>query len=190
MMSNPPGIASVSANFPEEGMKVTKIMYALISKLPAIPIQDTILSSLSGNLPAEGLYMMPMADPNSPDFKTQQEKLEKKRHGNPWAMVFYHPNMEEFSAQSLVMGVVYAFIGALIVAFAIYTGKFPSFWSRFTVSMLCAVFTLVQGVLSNMNWWSFPWDFIQPQVPDLIIGWGLCSVWLGWYVKKADVSDG
>jgi hypothetical protein len=153
--------------------------------------QDTVLSSLSASLPAEGLYMMPMADPGSPDFKARQEHLEKTMIGNPWAMVFYHPKMEEFSARYLIMGILYAFIGALIAAFVIYTGKFTNFWSRFAVSMLFAVFTIVQGVLSNMNWWSFPWGFIKPQVMDLALGWGLCSLWLGWFVKRrtAPVQD-
>jgi hypothetical protein len=151
--------------------------------------QDTVLSNLSANLPAEGLYMMPMADPKSPDFKSRQQELEKTMIGNPWAMVFYHPKMEEFSARTLIMGIVYSFIGAFIAAFVIYMGKFPCYWSRFTVSMLFAVFTLVLGVLSNMNWWSFPWGFIKHQVLDLVIGWGLCSVWLAWFVKNKNVPD-
>lgn len=150
--------------------------------------QDTVLAALSANLPAEGHYMMPMADPKSPDFKAQQEQIEKRMIGNPWAMVFYHPKMEAFSAKALIMGIIYAFIGALIVAFVIYMGKFPCFWSRFTVSMLFAVFTLAQGILSNMNWWSFPWSFIEPQVLDLVLGWGLSSVWLAWFVKNPDIS--
>ena len=92
--------------------------------------QDTILSSLSANLPSEGLYMMPMADPQSPDFKSRQQELEKTMIGNPWAMVFYHPEMEEFSARTLIMGILYAFIGAFIAAFVIYMGKFPCFWMK------------------------------------------------------------
>jgi hypothetical protein len=55
--------------------------------------------------------------------------------------------------------------------------------------MSFAVFTLAQGVLSNMNWWSFPWGFIKPQVFDLVIGWGLCSAWLGWYVRSKAATD-
>ena len=149
--------------------------------------QDTILTSLSANLPAEGLYMMPMSDPQSPDFKSRQQVLEKKMVGNPWAMVFYHPKMAEFSASALIMGILYAFIAALLTASVLYFGKFPGFWSRFFVSMAFAVFTIAQGVLSNMNWWSFPWGFVKPQVLDLIIGWGLCSVWLSWFVKHPDV---
>ncbi len=148
------------------------------------PNQDTILRSLSGNLTSDGLYMMPMADPNSPDFKTRQEELEKKMPGNPWTMVFYHPKMEEFSMAYMMIGLLYAFIASLVAAMVLYFGNFPGFWSRFLVAMAFAVFTLVQAVLGNMNWWSFPWCFVKHQVLDLLIGWALCSVWLGWYVKK------
>ena len=145
--------------------------------------QDTILACLSQNLPQEGLYMMPMADQTRPDFKDRQAELEKTMVGNPWAMVFYHPKMAAFSVSTLLLGVLYAFVAAFIAAFVMYMGKFPCFWSRFTVSMLFAVFTLAQGVLCDMNWWEFPWSFVKPQVIDLAIGWGLCSLWLGWFVR-------
>jgi len=150
--------------------------------------QDTILKTLSANLPAEGLYMMPMADPKSPDFKAQQEAREKTMPGNPWAMVFYHPKMDDFSVTYMLTGVLYSVLASLIVAIILYFGSFPLFWQRFLVSMAFAAFALSQGVLDDMNWWSFPWSFIKTQVTDLVFGWGLCSVWLAWFVKKKAIS--
>jgi hypothetical protein len=148
--------------------------------------QDTVLKVLSANLPQEGMYMMPMADPKSPDFKSRQEKMEKMMPGNPWAMVFYHPRMKDFSAGYLLIGILYALVAAFIASVVLYCGRFPGFWSRFFVSMAFAVFALAQGVLDDMNWWSFPWGFIKPQVMDLILGWGLVSVWLAWLVKRKE----
>jgi hypothetical protein len=148
--------------------------------------QDTILAVLSQNLPEEGMYMMPMADQDSPDFKVRQQELENQMIGNPWAMVFYHPKMTEFSVFTMLKGVLFSFISAFIIAFIMFQGKFHGFWSRFTVSMLFVVFTLFQGVLGNMNWWEFPWSFIKPQVIDLVAGWGMCSVWLGWFVRPKE----
>jgi hypothetical protein len=145
--------------------------------------QDTILASLNASLHADGMYMMPMSDANSPDFKARQEELEKKMPGKPWAMIFYHARMDDFSASYLLMGILYAFIAALIAASVLYYGKIPGFWGRFAVAMSFALFTLTQGVLTNMNWWSYPWSFVRPQVVDLVIGWGLCSAWLGWFVR-------
>ena len=145
--------------------------------------QDTILSALSAHLPAEGMYMMPMADNQSPDFKTQQEQIEKTMTGNPWAMVFFHPEMAEFSPRTMILGFGYTLLGAFLAALILFMGKFPTFWSRFTVSMLFAVFALALGPMSTMNWWEFPWNFVKAQVLDLAIGWTLCSLWLGWFVK-------
>jgi len=145
--------------------------------------QDTVLASLTANLPAEGMYMMPMADSKSPDFKSRQQEIEKTMVGNPWAMVFYHPRMSESSASYLIMGLLYAFIAALVAAIVLYYGKIPGFCGRFCVSMAFALFALSQGVLNDMNWWSYPWSFVKPQVIDLTLGWGLCSVWLGWFVR-------
>jgi hypothetical protein len=34
-----------------------------------------------------------------------------------------------------------------------------------------------------MSWWSYPWSWISTQIIDIVVGWGLCSVWLGFYVK-------
>lgn len=147
------------------------------------PRQDTVMKALTANLPGEGLYMMPMSDPKSPDFKTQQEKLEKKMVGNPWAMIFYHPKMNDFSVSYLLKGIMHALIGALLVSLVLYYSRFPGFLQRFLVSMAFAVFTLVLSTFSNMNWWSFPWSFVKTEVSDLVFGWGLCSVWLAWFVK-------
>jgi hypothetical protein len=146
--------------------------------------QDTIMKELTANLPAEGLYMMPMADPKSPDFKAQQEKYEKIMPQNPWAMVFYHPKMGEFSVAYLLKGLMHALIGVLIVALVLWYTKLPGFWQRFLVSIAFAVFTLAMAVFSEMNWWSFPWNFVKASVFDMVFGWGLCSVWLAWFVKK------
>ncbi len=152
------------------------------------PNQDTVMHALARNLPKEGLYMMPMSDPESPDFKTQQEKREKAMVGNPWAMVFFHPKMDNFSAGYLLMGLFYTLVSVLLAALVIFYSNFPGFWSRFLVSMAFAAFVLAQNVFAGMNWWSFPWSFIKPQVIDLIVGWGLCSIWLAWFVRKKPAS--
>ena len=81
---------------------------------------------------------------------------------------------------------MHVLIGALLVSLVLYYSKFTGFWQRFMVSMAFAGFTLVMAVFSDMNWWSYPWSFIKPQVMDLVIGWGLCSVWLAWFVKAKE----
>jgi len=151
--------------------------------------QDTIMQVLSGNLAQDGLYMMPMADPKSPDYKVRQQNLEKKMPGNPWAMIFYHPKMMDMSAGFMVMGFLYTLIAALVVTVVVYCGKYRTFCGRFLIAYIIAIFALCMGVLDNMNWWSYPWNFVQPQVMDLLIGWAIASLWIAWFVKRKPAEE-
>jgi hypothetical protein len=146
--------------------------------------QDTILKVLNENLEKDGMYMMPMADANSPDFKAQQENLEKQMVGRPWAMIFFHRAMSDFTPSYIVMGILYTLIACMMAALVVYHGNFHSFLSRFMVAMTFAIFTLAQGIFDDMNWWSFPWSWVKPQVFDLLVGWGICSLWLAFFVKR------
>jgi hypothetical protein len=104
--------------------------------------------------------------------------------GSPWAMVFYHPGMEGFSVVRFLLGWVHTFIAALLAALVLYYWMFAGFRGRFIVSMAFGLFALVVGPLSDMIWWYFPWSFIRPKILEMVIGWGLVSVWLGWFVKR------
>lgn len=148
------------------------------------PKQDTIMQFLGRNLTADGLYMMPMPDPNSPTFKQDQEKLEKTAIGKPWTMLFYHSSMSPEMVSYMLKGLMHVFIASLLVTLVLYTGNFGSFGGRFLVSMAFAAFALVIAVFSEMNWWGFPWNYVKSAVFDIVFGWGLCSVWLAWFVKK------
>lgn len=148
--------------------------------------QQEVLNYLDEQFDADGLYMLPSVDPGSQNQMEQEQKLNEESIGKPWAMVFYHEKMEDMSANYMLMGFLYTLIAALMVSMVLYFGGFNSFGPRFLVSMAFAVFTLSQGVLDDMNWWSFPWSFIKPQVIDLVFGWGITSLWLAWFVRKTD----
>ncbi|HNY03661.1 MAG TPA: hypothetical protein PKG48_13775 [Bacteroidales bacterium] len=146
------------------------------------PMQDSLLSRMSKTLPGEGLYSMPMADPTAADYNAKQAEIRNKLVGKPWAMVFYHTKMD-YSGMGFLYGILGSLIASLFVATVLYAGKFGNFAARFAVVFAFGLFALIMGPLSDMNWWSFPWSFIRPKVLDLVIGWGLVSVWMGWFVK-------
>ena len=93
--------------------------------------QDTILKVLDTSLNRDGLYMMPMADVNSPDFKAQQQTIEKQMVGRPWAMVFYHRAMAEFSPAFLIMGIIYTLLSCFLVCCVLYYAGFKSFFTTY-----------------------------------------------------------
>jgi len=146
--------------------------------------QYQIMPFLSQNLSYDGLYMMPYPDPAAADKRKEHEKIRNENVDKPWAMVFYHSHMQSMEAGHILMGLFYTLIACLIASFVLYYTGFKSYWIRFGIAMAFALFTLSQGVLDNMTWWSFPWSFVKMKVLDLTLGWGICSLWLAWYVKK------
>jgi hypothetical protein len=148
------------------------------------PNQDVILQNLSENLTSDGLYYLPSTAPESPEHEKEHQERMKANVGKPWVMIFYHKAMENMSPVYILRGLLYTLISCLLVSLILFYGNFTTFTLRLLVSMAFALFALTQGVLDELNWWSYPWSFIKPQVIDLTLGWGLCSVWLGWYVHK------
>jgi hypothetical protein len=148
------------------------------------PKQDTVMQFLAQNLGEDGMYFMPAVDAKAPDAKAQEEKMMTERVGKPWAMVNYHATMDGFESSYVLLGILYSLLACLIASWVIYTGQFPSFALRFMVGFGFGLFTLMQGVLDDMNWWGLPWNFVKPEVIDLTLGWGLCAAWMGWYLKK------
>lgn len=146
--------------------------------------QQNILTDLAKYNLKDGLYLIPTADPNSKDYQHACEEAMKASIGKPWAMLFYHTKMNDMEAAYMIKGVLCTLIACLIAAWVMYCGRFSSFSSRFLVSMSFALFTLALGVLDNMNWWSYPWAFVKAEVMDLTLGWGICSLWLAFFVKN------
>ena len=153
------------------------------------PDQDNIMNYLGDKL-SDGVYMMPMTDPADPDRARKDEERMKENVGKPWAMILYHEHMMDFSVSYMLVGLFYSLMACLIASLVLYYGQFPVFGVRFFVSMAFALFTLSQGVLDNMNWWSYPWQFVRPEVVDLTLGWGITSLWLASYVKRMPATAG
>jgi len=152
------------------------------------PKQDSLLQDMAGKGLTDGVYAIPFPDPNAKDKVKAREEFMKNSAGKPWAMVFYHSSMHGDEAGNILRGAMHAFLASLLVALILYNGRYASFLSRFMVSMAIAILALCLCTFSDMNWWGYPWSFVKPQVMDLSIGWGLCSLWLAYYVKNGAVA--
>lgn len=146
--------------------------------------QTEIMTTLNQHLTEDGLYVIPMADPEQNLSEEERENIMAANVGKPWTMIFYHTSMRNMDAGYILNGLLYAFFACLITSLVLYHGGFYSFHTRYLTALAFAAFALFQGALNNMNWWEFPWSFIQPQVMDLTIGWGIASIWLAYFVKK------
>jgi hypothetical protein len=144
--------------------------------------QDTILSVLSSNL-TEGGYLMPTV----PKGASMDEAMKKSDQslGKPWAMIQYHASYDA-TANSMYMNMLKGFLCCvLIVAFLCWIlsrwAKL-SFGSVFIASILTGLIVFLNEPY-NQHIWYQSFD-IKAHLVDALASWGLCGVWLGWWMKR------
>lgn len=130
-----------------------------------------------------GVYMLPWHNPNQKRSAEEEKKMMKEMEGKPSAMVFYSKSASMDFTAMMVKGLLYALIVSLMVAWVLQKSILRTFSSRFIVGFSFAVFGVLTGVLTEMNWWGPPMHFAKAAIIDILGGWALSSAWLAWYMK-------
>jgi hypothetical protein len=143
------------------------------------PAQDEILALLNEKTPEDGHYMLP----NAPT-KKEQEELMKKMEGKPWASVIYHKSMKTDMTMQMIRGFLVNFVLVLLLVVILTKGGLPGFSGFFTGSLGVGVFTFLWGPYMGHIWFDLPWHMIRGEIIDAIVAWGLCGLWLGWWMNR------
>jgi hypothetical protein len=144
------------------------------------PNQHAIMQTLSTQLTKDGGYMVPSL-PEGASME-EQEKFMEACKGKPWAVISWHQSNDANMGMNIVRGLI---VDLLIVAF------FCSILTRIHnlnfVSILIASLFTGMIVFLNVPYTNHIWfqshDLLGYFV-DLIVGWGLLGVWLGWYYGR------
>lgn len=147
------------------------------------PNNAAILENLKANLPEEGGYILP----GLPETATSEdhEKMMKESNGKPWAAIQYHIANESTVAHmitNMARGLVVDII--MVWLFCWILGKFniQTFNTIFTASIVLA-FIVFFNTAYTMNIW-YKWFDIMAHFMDAIVCWGVCGLWLGWYLSR------
>lgn len=143
--------------------------------------QEAVLSALSGMFAEEGQYLIPRTDPNA-----SQEEMAKQNEamkGKPWALVTYHPSFENNMGTSILRGFSTALLSVLIFIWLI--GRNPGGFGNIFLKGLAFGFVMFMYIHYNANIWMLtPWSVIKGELIDLLVAWGLCALWLGWWLNR------
>jgi len=150
------------------------------------PAQDSILTAVSSSLHEDGFYMTPYYNEGT-SMKEMEDEM-KARIGKPWALINYHSEMEDESAMTFIMSLIYNFISVLIICIALATAssKLASFGQHLWFVMLFAFFPIFSSLLLMYNWEGFPMQFLRGEIIDLIVGYFLTGLWLAWYYRRIE----
>ncbi len=146
-----------------------------------VPNEAAVLTALSSSIQQEGQYMVPGMDMNA--TQEEMQKAEEAMKGKPWAMITYHPVYE----YDMAMSSIRSFITALFCVM-IFVGIIGIHQRNFGLVFLKALglgFLTWMFVWYNQNiWMQTPWEVIRGELIDLLAGWALVGLWLGWYLTR------
>jgi hypothetical protein len=146
------------------------------------PAQDQILSTLASSDLPDGMYMLPTAKPGA--SMNEQQNFMKQNEGKPWAWIVYNNSMSVSMAAPMIMGFVIDLILVVLLISILVRGGLPSFTGIFTGAIAVGIFTFLWGPYMEHNWYNVPWSAIQGHLIDSVIAWGLCGLWLGWWLRR------
>jgi hypothetical protein len=143
--------------------------------------QDTILKVLNANIDKEGGYLLP----TSPKGTSYEEatKAGEKMQGKPWAMIQYHKSFA-MSMNDMYMNMFRGFVSTVFMVWLLCwillkSGR-KSFGNIFIACIFVGIITFISVPYNNFIWYKI-FD-IRAHLIDAIAGWGLCGIWLGWWM--------
>lgn len=144
------------------------------------PKSDTILQLLQSQLPEEGGYTIPRS-PKGVSAEEMEKQLQEFS-GKPWATIAYHKSLNTSMGMNMVRGLA---VNILLIALLIWiVGKFnkSNFSTIFLTSLSIGLICFLNEPYTQFIWFeSFD---IYASLLDSLASWGLCGIWLGWWLKR------
>lgn len=143
---------------------------------------EAVLNALSANMKDEGQYYVPAINMNA--TAEEQQKLMESRKGKPWAIIAYHPSFDEDMGSSILRSFVTALL--CVAIFIALMGRYPgNFLSVFLKGLGIGFFSFMFIWYNQNIWMQTPWSVISGELIDNLVAWGLCGLWLGWWLNRA-----
>jgi len=156
------------------------------------PAQDSLLTILANSQTESGAYSMPMADNrNATAFDSKYheagEQVMKQNEGKPMASIYYLKEGYDMSGFTMFKGFLFNLLAtlALSIILAPAFSVSESFFGRWWVTFMAALFLNACGPLIQANWMGMPWNYTFDIVIDNFLNWGIVGLWFAYYYKPA-----
>jgi hypothetical protein len=144
------------------------------------PAEGAIMDVLNAQLKEDGQYRLPGLDRHA--STEERKKFMEATDGKPWAIVSYHKAYTTDMVTTIVKGFVAALIAALFVCYVLSTNPNRTFGGIFISTILIGLAGYLFIPFADHIWWEKPGAITN--LIDVLISWGLCGLWLGWYLKR------
>ena len=142
--------------------------------------QEEVMSFLSSKFTQDGQYMLPTLDHSA--SSEEHEKFMENMKGKPWAVLSYHQSYNTDMMKNIIMGLLAAIISAAFVCWILMKNAGASFGTTFISTVLIGLVGFLFIPYSHHIWFQGPG--LTTNLIDVVISWGLCGIWLGWWLNR------
>ena len=143
------------------------------------PNQDTILTFLNQQFSGDGSYMLPNYPPGTP--YEEMEKTMSSRAGKPWMQIQYHKELNVKMGLSIYRGLLTDIVIVAMLCWILMKMTGAGFGKIFMACLFTGIIIFLNSPYTIHIW--YPKADINAHLMDAVISWGLCGLWLGWYLK-------
>jgi hypothetical protein len=144
------------------------------------PKQDSILSYLSTQFSEDGSYLMPSYPKGV--SREEMEKQMQKNVGKPWAQIQYHKSLNINMGSNIGRGIVIDIILVALVCWILVRMPNAGFGTIFISCIFIGLIVFMNSPYTVHIW--YPKADIMAHFNDALVSWGVCGIWLGWWLKK------
>ena len=144
------------------------------------PAQDSVLIDLAKRLEKPGGYMLPRMAPGQP--MEAMESFTKNATGKPWAAIRYYGAYEMNWGMSLARSLTLNIFVVFLLIWIINRLKAPSKQTILSLSIVVG-FIAFSNISYTEHIW-YPVFDIRASLIDALASWGLCGIWLGYWMTK------
>jgi len=144
------------------------------------PKQDSVMNYLNTQFSEDGFYFMPNHKPDA--THEEMENCMKESEGKPWVQLYYHKTMNMSMTNNMVRGLVVDILTVALLCWILMRFGTQSFLALLFGSLFAGLIGFLNIAYTNHIW--FQTSDLMAHFTDALLSWGLCGVWLGWWLRR------
>ena len=143
------------------------------------PKQDTIMAFMNEQFTEDGAYLLP-SYPKGTSYEEMQKTMGS-REGKPWMQIQYHKALNVNMGANIAGGLVTDIIIVALLCWILMKMTGAGFGKIFMATLIMGIIVFLNSPFTIHIW--YPKADLSAHFMDAVISFGLCGLWLGWYLK-------
>lgn len=145
------------------------------------PKQDSILQFLNSQLTEDGSYFLPTYPMSA--SSDEKAKIMEDNMGKPWVQLSYHKAYDANMGMNIIRGLLTSILMVALVIWILQKMTSPSFQTIFLSCLAVGLVGYIHFPYSTYIWYRSA--DIRAHLLDAVMMWGLCGLWLGWWLRRS-----